>query len=217
MLVGVDPKLAQEQSIIQNLNEIQKQFPLIEAAAAAFLVFKTLRLSKGLSRLGRKPPTSTRSIPRTSGAGGNIRQSSSASRLVNRRHGSAAQRIYDNAIRNGKSVTSAKAAVDRALKRGQIVSKPDFGLSSKGKTGQVFRRGPLRSVKRLGIKTLGRGKSLGLSRFGTKVAKLAKVPFIGGLIVAVTQLLAGEPLGKALFMGVGAGLGGILGLSLIHI
>ncbi len=210
MLAGVDPKIAQENSIIQNLNKIQEQFPLIEAAAAAFLVFKTLRLSKKLSRLGRKPSV-PKGTPKTTGAGGKLKTSSNASKLVRSRHGTSAQRIYDNAIKNGKSVAGANAEVQRALRKGRIISKPDYGLSSKGKTGQVFKHGPLRSVKRLGIKTLGRGKSLGLARFGTKVAKLAKLPFIGGLIVGVTQLLAGEPLGKAVFMGAGAGLGGIIG------
>lgn len=207
MLVGVDPKLAQQQSIIQNLNEIQKKFPLIEAAAAAFLVFKTLRLSKGLSRLGRKPPT-PKGTPRTTGAGGKLKTSSNASKLVRSRHGTSAQRIYDNAIKNGKSVAGANAEVQRALSKGRIISKPDYGLSTKGKqAGKIFKGGPLKSVNRAVLKLGGKGSAKVLQRIG----KFIKLPFIGSLIVAVTQLLAGEPLGKALFMGVGAGLGGILG------
>ena len=207
MLAGVDSKIAQENSIIQNLNEIQKQFPLIEAAAAAFLVFKTLRLSKKLSRLGRKPPT-PKGTPRTTGAGGKLKTSSSASKLVRSRHGTSAQRIYDNAIKNGKSVVSANAEVQRALDRGRIVSKPDYGLSTKGKqAGKILKGGPLKSVNRAVLKLGGRGSAKVLQRIG----RFIKLPFIGSLIVAVTQLLAGEPLGKALFMGIGAGLGGILG------
>tara|TARA_R100000808_G_C2141089_1_gene148897 strand:- start:53 stop:1948 length:1896 start_codon:yes stop_codon:yes gene_type:complete len=214
-LVGVDPKIAEENSIIQNLNEIQKRFPLLEAAFASFLVFKGLGGIKTLMKPGGKPggkPGVTPKTPKVRGTSTNIKTASRASKLVNKTHGPAAQRIYDNAIKNGKSVAGANAEVQRALRRGQIVSKPDFGLSSKGKpAGKIFKGGPLRSVKRAGIRALGRGKSLGLARFGTKVAKLAKLPIIGGLIVAVTQMLAGEPVGKALFMGVGAGIGGILG------
>ncbi len=207
MLAGVDSKIAQENSIIQNLNAIQKQFPLIEAAAAAFLVFKTLRLSKKLSRLGRKPPT-PKGTPRTTGAGGKLKTSSSASKLVRSRHGTSAQRIYDNAIKNGKSVVSANAEVQRALNKGRIVSKPDYGLSTKGKqAGKILKGGPLKSVNRAVLKLGGKGSAKVLQRIG----RFIKLPFIGSLIVAVTQLLAGEPLGKALFMGVGAGLGGILG------
>ena len=207
MLVGVDPKTAQYNSIIQNLNAIQKQFPLIEAAAAAFLVFKTLRLSKKLSRLGRKPSV-PKGTPRTTGAGGKLKTSSSASKLVRSRHGTSAQRIYDNAIKNGKSVAGANAEVQRALNKGRIVSKPDYGLSTKGKqAGKIFKGGPLKSVNRAVLKLGGKGSAKVLQRIG----RFIKLPFIGSLIVAVTQLLAGEPLGKALFMGVGAGLGGILG------
>ena len=210
-LVGVDPKIIEENSIIQNLNEIQKRFPLLEAAFAAFLVYKGVGGIKKITQPRGKPDIKPKTS-KVSGTQSNIKTSSKTSNLVRTKHGTSAQRIFDNAIDNGKSVASANAEVQRALNSGKITSKPDFGLSSKGKeAGKVLKGGPIRSIRRMGIKTLGRTKSLGLARFGTKVAKLAKLPIIGGLIVAVTQLLAGEPLGKALFMGIGAGLGGILG------
>ena len=210
-LVGVDPKITEENSIIQNLNEIQKRFPLLEAAFAAFLVYKGVGGIKKITQPRGKPDIKPKTS-KVSGTQSNIKTSSKTSNLVRTKHGTDAQRIFDNAIDNGKSVASANAEVKRALDSGKITSKPDFGLSSKGKeAGKVLKGGPIRSIRRMGIKTLGRTKSLGLARFGTKVAKLAKLPVIGGLIVAVTQLLAGEPLGKALFMGIGAGLGGILG------
>ena len=210
-LVGVDPKIIEENSIIQNLNEIQKRFPLLEAAFAAFLVYKGVGGIKKITQPRGKPDIKPKTS-KVSGTQSNIKTSSKTSNLVRTKHGTSAQRIFDNAIDNGKSVASANAEVQRALNSGKITSKPDFGLSSKGKeAGKVLKSGPIRSIRRMGIKTLGRTKSLGLARFGTKVAKLAKLPIIGGLIVAVTQLLAGEPLGKALFMGIGAGLGGILG------
>ena len=210
-LVGVDPKIIEENSIIQNLNEIQKRFPLLEAAFAAFLVYKGVGGIKKITQPRGKPDIKPKTS-KVSGTQSNIKTSSKTSNLVRTKHGTSAQRIFDNAIDNGKSVASANAEVQRALNSGKITSKPDFGLSSKGKeAGKVLKGGPIRSIRRMGIKTLGRTKSLGLARFGTKVAKLGKLPVIGGLIVAVTQLLAGEPLGKALFMGIGAGLGGILG------
>ena len=42
------------------------------------------------------------------------------------------------------------------------------------------------------------------------IASKIKIPIIGPLILAVTQIIAGEPLSKAIFMGVGAGLTGAL-------
>ena len=39
----------------------------------------------------------------------------------------------------------------------------------------------------------------------------SRIPIVGPLIVAVSSLLAGEPLGQAAFKGVGAAIGGLLG------
>ena len=95
-----------------------------------------------------------------------------------------------------------------AQRFGGKASKARFGGNVPGrvggKGGNIFGRGVNRGVKRLGLKMFGKGPMKIITKF-------AKIPIIGPLIVAVTQLLSGEPLGKALFMGVGAGLGGVLG------
>ena len=50
---------------------------------------------------------------------------------------------------------------------------------------------------------------------GPKIAKFAgRIPILGPIIVAVVSLMSGEPLGQALFKGLGAALGGALGTSL---
>ena len=205
MLIGVEPDEALNNSIIKNFTEIQKRIPLIEAIFATFAVLKAKSVIGGnrTNRTNTKSRTSNVK-PKTSKT--TIKTSTKDSKLIRSRHGTNAQRIYDNARQNGKTIPQSNAAVNKALKRGQIISKPDSGLSSLGKSkGKILKHGLKRSVKRGAIKLLGKGavKTVG-KLFG-------RIPIVGSLIVAISQLLAGEPLGKALFMGVGAGLGGLLG------
>ena len=184
MLVGIKPDEALNNSIIKNLTEIQKKFPLIEAAFASFLVFKGLG---GIKKI-MKPR------PRTAGSGRKIR--SGGSKL-------------NKARKLTKTRTATTAARSRFARRfGGAAAKKRFGGQVAGRTkpvvSKVLGRGIGRGAKRLGIKALG-GRAMKI------LGKFAKIPIIGPLIVAISQVLAGEPLGKALFMGVGAGLGGVLG------
>ena len=132
-----------------------------------------------------------------------------ASRAMQRLHGPEARAIYDNARENGKSISQAKAAVNRALRKGDIISKPQKGtLSLKtGGTpkGNVMKGGLSRAPKRLATKFLGKA--------GMKAVKgvFGKIPILGPIVVAVASLLAGEPIGQALFKAVGAAVGGFLG------
>ena len=129
-----------------------------------------------------------------------------AARQMQIRHGHAARGIYENAIDNGKSIKQANAAVDRALKKGQIVSKPQTGSLGGTDKGSKIIKGGLKKVPgRLGAKILGKA--------GLKVVKatFGKIPIMGPIIIAVASLLSGEPVGQALFKGVGAALGGLLG------
>jgi len=108
-----------------------------------------------------------------------------------------------------KNRTASKAVRKRFAQRfGAKAAKARFGGNVPGRVGSkgsnIFGRGLKRGVKRLGLKMFGKGPM-------KIIGKFAKIPIIGPLIVAVTQLLAGEPLGKALFMGVGSGLGEVLG------
>tara|TARA_R100000406_G_scaffold25208_1_gene16131 strand:- start:11 stop:2380 length:2370 start_codon:yes stop_codon:yes gene_type:complete len=135
-------------------------------------------------------------------------------RLMQRKHGHAAANIYQNAIDNGKSPKAAKAAVDRALKKGQIISKPQSGLMGGTQTkGKIFSRGGNRAAQRMAVKFFGKN--------ATKVVKktFGRIPIMGPIIVAVSTLLEdndddGMPdfnFSKALFTGIGAALGGLLG------
>ena len=108
-----------------------------------------------------------------------------------------------------KNRTASKAVRKKFAQRfGAKAAKARFGGNVPGRVGSkgsnIFGRGLKRGVKRLGLKMFGKGPM-------KIIGKFTKIPIIGPLIVAVTQLLAGEPLGKALFMGVGSGLGEVLG------
>ena len=131
-----------------------------------------------------------------------------ASRAIQLKHGPEARQIYDNARANGKSIAQSKAAVNRALRSGKIISKPQTG-TLRGNVGtpkgSVMKGGLSKAPGRLGVKLFGKA--------GVKMAKsvFGKIPIMGPIIVAVASLLGGEPIGQALFKGVGAALGGLLG------
>ena len=132
-----------------------------------------------------------------------------AARAMQIKHGHAARGIYENAIDNGKTPKQAKAAVDKALKKGQIVSKPQTGSLGGTDKGSKVAKGGLKKVpKRLATKVLGKTAIKTIKG----IAKgFSKIPIVGPLIVAVSSLLAGEPPAQALFKALGAALGGFLG------
>ena len=132
-----------------------------------------------------------------------------AARAMQIKHGHAARGIYENAIENGKTPRQAKAAVDKALKKGQIVSKPQTGsLGGTDKGSKITKGGVKKIPKRLATKVLGKQ---GIQAVKGIAKGFSKIPIVGPLIVAVSSLLAGEPLGQAVFKGMGAALGGFLG------
>ena len=134
---------------------------------------------------------------------------SRAARLMQKNHGHAARGIYENAIDNGKSPKAAQAAVDKALKKGQIVSKPQTGSLGGTDKGSKITKGPVKKIpKRLATKVLGKS---GIKAIKGIAKGFGRVPIMGPLIVGVASLLAGEPLGQAIFKGLGAALGGFLG------
>ena len=171
--------------------------------AAAQMAFKPDRRDRG-----RKPGTKP-------GKGGGPRRPPTPAdkvrnariRNIQRKFGPGARRIYENALNNGKTPSQAKAAVDRALKKGQIIKRPGAdSLASRTASKGRIAKGGLRKVPgRLATKFLGKA--------GLKAVKgiFGKIPIIGPLIVAVSSLLAGEPPAKALMKGLGAAVGGLLG------
>jgi len=171
--------------------------------AAAQMAFKPDRRDRG-----RKPGTKP-------GQGGGPRKPPTPAdkvrnariRNIQKKFGPGARKIYENALNNGKTPSQAKAAVDRALKRGQIIKRPGAdSLASRTASKGRIAKGGLRKVPgRLATKILGKA--------GLKAVKgiFGKIPIIGPIIVAVSSLLAGEPPAQALFKGLGAAVGGLLG------
>ena len=115
---------------------------------------------------------------------------------------------------------TSKEAIERYTKRfGADAAKKKFGPAGQaaanrlglGKS-QVIKGGLGRSTTRIVGKTLG---PKAMKAIGPIIKKLgagfSRVPVVGSLIVAVSSLLAGEPLGQALFKGLGAALGGFAG------
>jgi len=137
-----------------------------------------------------------------------------SARTIQSRHGHAARGIYEKAYENaiakgktpGQAVKTANASVTKALKNGRIVSKPQTGsLGGTDKGSSLMKGGFKKAPGRLGVKLFGKqGVKLVSKTFG-------KIPVMGPLIVAVASLLAGEPIGQAVFKGLGAALGGLLG------
>ena len=142
---------------------------------------------------------------------------SNAAKLVQKKHGHAARGIYqnsyDNAISKGRTpkqaAETANAAVKRAIDKGKIISKPQTGsLGGTDKGSKITKGGVKKIPKRLATKALGKA---GVKTLKGIAKGFGKVPIMGPLIVGVASLLAGEPLGQAVFKGLGAALGGFLG------
>ena len=79
-------------------------------------------------------------------------------------------------------------------------------------------RGPIKSsLTRRGLgQASGRGALKILGKSGVQAIKgiakgFSRIPIFGPIVVAVSSLLVGEPIGQALFKGFGAALGGVLG------
>ena len=125
---------------------------------------------------------------------------------VQRNYGHAGRQIYQNARANGASHARALADVRKAVSKGRISLQPQAGRLSSGIKGSNLLKGGLgKTPGRLGLKLFGKaGVSLAKNVFG-------RIPIVGPIIVAVASLLGGEPIGQALFKGLGAALGGLLG------
>ena len=138
-------------------------------------------------------------------------------RNVQLKHGhnaaNAWQVKYDDAISKGKTPAqasrTANAYVKKLIKKGAIKSMPQRGNLAGAMKGSKITKGGLKKVpKRLATKVLGK---TGIKAMKGLAKGFGKIPIVGPLIVAVSSLLAGEPIGQAVFKGIGAALGGALG------
>ena len=113
-----------------------------------------------------------------------------------------------------------KKVIDRYARRfGADAARKKFGSAGQaaanrlGLGGSKIIKGGLgRTTTRLVGKTLGPQAMKAVGPVIKKIgAGFSRVPIVGSLIVAVSSLLAGEPLGQAAFKGLGSAIGGFAG------
>ena len=118
--------------------------------------------------------------------------------------------MVNNARRVGDTARAGLTAKKELIK--QTVTK---GFNKV--TGNVLRRGLTKAPSRLILKLFGKDAAKAVAKSGKlfkvlgKAAKGIKVPVLGPIIVAVTSILSGDPLGKTLFRTLGAVFGGMIG------
>ena len=98
-----------------------------------------------------------------------------------------------------------------------VGSKIKSFLPGGGAGSKILKHGLKRGANRLIIKWFGKGAAKTLMTVGktlVKGAKAIKIPVIGPLLVAITSMFSGDPIGKTLFKTAGAAIGGGLGLAL---
>ena len=116
----------------------------------------------------------------------------------------------------GQTRTTSPAAARRFASRfGRDAAEKRFGKDAVSSLGGKFGRSRATNAVRSGATAIadkigGRGGVKALASLG-KIGKFIKVPVIGGIISAVLALMSGEPIGKALFAGIGTTIGGVLG------
>ena len=117
-----------------------------------------------------------------------------------------------------KVANKSKPILDKASKiaaKGQKVAGKAQKIAAKANKPI---KGGLKFIQKLmGPKTAqGLANNAGAMKPLAKASKGIKIPIIGPLLVAITSMLAGDPLGQTLFKALGAALGGALG-SLVPI
>tara|TARA_B100000085_G_scaffold38079_1_gene31186 strand:+ start:839 stop:3121 length:2283 start_codon:yes stop_codon:yes gene_type:complete len=110
----------------------------------------------------------------------------------------------------GAKLGGAKGALQKA---GLSKVKDKLGSQVTNRLGSKIVKGGLgRTTTRLVGKTLGPKAMKAVGPVIKKIgAGFSRVPIVGSLIVAVSSLLAGEPLGQAAFKGLGSAIGGFAG------
>ena len=124
-----------------------------------------------------------------------------------------------NLLKLGQKGASAAKSGITATKTAIQGAKTAITKSFNKVTGNVLRRGAGKAPSRLILKFFGKkgaklvAKSGKLFKFLGKAAKGIKIPILGPIIVAVTSILSGDPIGKTLFKALGAALGGAIGVA----
>ena len=131
-----------------------------------------------------------------------------------------------NAVNQGRTfagnvLNRGKDFVKNTARRAAVGAKRFIGRGArkflKGGGSKILKHGLKRGANRLIIKWFGKGAAKTLMTVGktlVKGAKAIKIPVIGPLLVAITSMFSGDPIGKTLFKTAGAAIGGGLGLAL---
>ena len=123
------------------------------------------------------------------------------------------------------TASKAKGFVKNTARRAVVGAKRFIGrgarkiLKGGGKKvgSKILKHGLKRGANRLIVKWFGKGAAKTLAGVGkvlVKGAKAIKIPVVGPLLVAITSMFSGDPIGKTLFKTAGAAIGGGLGLAL---
>jgi hypothetical protein len=167
---------------------------------------------------GIRPTTPLAPGTKLTGPRGNARK-------IQLKHGHAARGIYENsyenAIKSGKTAKQAavraNADVEKAIRKGRIVSKPQTGtLAGTDKGSKIMGRGLKKVPGRVATKILGKGGTkAGLKFLKNVVSPVVKrIPLLGGLIdFALNYFVFKEPLGRSAFAAIGSTIFGALGAT----
>ena len=115
-----------------------------------------------------------------------------------------------------KMVTGAKKGAD-ATKAMLTAKKEALKKGFNKVTGGVLKRGLSKAPSRFVTKLFGKNAAKAVAKSGklfkvlAKGAKAIKIPVLGPIIVAVTSILTGDPIGKTMFKTLGAVFGGMIG------
>ena len=115
-----------------------------------------------------------------------------------------------------KMVTGAKKGAD-ATKAVLTAKKEALKKGFNKVTGGVLKKGLSKAPSRFITKLFGKNAAKAVAKSGklfkvlAKGAKAIKIPVLGPIIVAVTSILSGDPLGKTMFKTLGAVFGGMIG------
>lgn len=130
---------------------------------------------------------------------------SEAAKLIEKKYGNAAAKLYE--LRKSQGASTSRAHADVLKKFSTLEQKfgTQRGLSGGTGKGKIFGRGLNKVAKRTATKVLGKA--------GRKLVRglFKRIPIVGGLIDFVFSLAMGEPIGRAAAKSVGATLGGALG------
>jgi hypothetical protein len=129
---------------------------------------------------------------------------------VQRNYGHAGRQIYQNSRANGRTHQQALADVRRAVSKGRISGAPQTGsLAGSDRGSKIFGRGLQKVPRRLFTAALGKGGAKAVLKFTRPFLK--RLPIIGALIDFGLSVALGEPLGRAAFKAIGAGILGAIG------